>query len=250
MTDSRYYKRTIVKKTLYSNYLKEQRELRIFLPPGYNDLSSYSVIYCQDGEEFFNFGRIATHATKLILDENLEPMIIVGAHVNLPNRTAEYSPNGNRFSAYCEFFAKELVPFIDQAFATRKEPPSRILAGDSLGGAVSLHIALQYPQLFHKLISLSGAFFRTTQNRLNMERDLSWLDVYMIVGLEETAVKTERGVFDFLTVNRETKNILEAGGAKLRYVEKPGEHTWGFWQNELPEGLKHFFSLSPCIHLS
>ena len=78
MTDSRYLKRTIVKEEIESRYLGEKRTLRIYLPPGYNELLSYPVVYCQDGEEFFNFGRIATTANQIILDEGAEPFIIVG----------------------------------------------------------------------------------------------------------------------------------------------------------------------------
>ena len=62
--------------------LGENRSLRIYLPPGYNELLSYPVIYCQDGEQFFNFGRIATTITRCILDEGLEPAIVVGVDVN------------------------------------------------------------------------------------------------------------------------------------------------------------------------
>jgi len=61
MTEERYLKRTVLRETVASNYLQDgQRSLRVYLPPGYNELLSYPVVYCQDGEDFFNFGRIAT----------------------------------------------------------------------------------------------------------------------------------------------------------------------------------------------
>lgn len=241
MSESRYLKRTIVKETFFSSSLNENRSLRIFLPPGYQEINSYPVIYCQDGLEFFNFGRIATQATKLILDEGIQPMIIVGVEVDMAARTNEYAPEGARFSDYCTFFAKELIPFIDDRFATRPEEHSRLLAGDSLGGTVSLHIALQFPTLFHKIISLSGAYFQSTQEEIKRQPDLSQLNMYMLIGLEETAVKTDQGVFNFLEDNRKTKKLLEDKGSIVEYSEKTGEHIWGFWQNELPEALRYFY---------
>ncbi len=51
--DSKYYKRTIVKEDLHSTFLEERRSLRVYLPPGYSELLTYPVIYCQDGEQFF-----------------------------------------------------------------------------------------------------------------------------------------------------------------------------------------------------
>lgn len=155
MTDSRYLKRTIVKEEIDSRYLGEKRTLRVYLPPGYNELLSYPVVYCQDGEEFFNFGRIATTANRIILDEGAEPFIIVGVQVDVSVRTQEYAPFGNRFKAYTSCFAEEIIPFIEEKYPVRRSPQERVLAGDSLGGSVSLHLALLYPDLFTRVISMS-----------------------------------------------------------------------------------------------
>ncbi len=240
MDDSRYYKRTVVREELPSVFLGAARPLRIYLPPGYDELLSYPVIYCQDGEQFFNFGRIATTLTRCILDEGIEPAIIVGVDVNTATRTSEYAPEGALHRAYCRFFAEELVPWVEARFAARSDRQERILAGDSLGGTVSLHLALDYPSLFCRVISLSGAFFDKTRERLRKEPDLSQLQLYMLVGLDETEVTTERGTFDLVAENRKTKELLEQKKTGLLYIEKPGKHIWGFWQQELPAALHAF----------
>ncbi|MEF3303662.1 alpha/beta hydrolase [Paenibacillus sp. GYB003] len=241
MDDTRYTKRTIVKEDVPSAVLNETRNVKIYLPPGYNELLSYPVLYCQDGEDFFNFGRTATHMTKLILDEGLEPALIVGVDVDKKLRNDEYSPEGSRFRTYCRFFAEELVPYVEARYPARKDAASRVIAGDSLGGTVSLHIALDYPELFRRVLSLSGAFFPSSRERIAEEDDLSWLQLYMLVGLQETAVETSRGTFDFLEENRRTRELLESRDADLVYEEKDGKHLWGFWQKELPGALKLFF---------
>ncbi|WP_322904411.1 alpha/beta hydrolase [Paenibacillus campi] len=240
MTDSRYLKRTILKEQIDSRHLGETRTLRIYLPPGYNELLSYPVIYCQDGEEFFNFGRIATYANQLILDENIEPFIVVGVEVNTKIRTQEYAPFGNRFAAYTACFAEEIIPYIEAKYPVRRSADERVLAGDSLGGSVSVHIALRYPELFRRIISLSGAYYEQSQQLIAAEADLSALDVYMIVGLQETDFESDTGVYDFVQLNRDTRDLLLARGATVRYAEKDGKHLWGFWQKELPAALKYF----------
>ncbi|WP_036739828.1 MULTISPECIES: alpha/beta hydrolase-fold protein [unclassified Paenibacillus] len=241
MTDSRHYKRTIVKEEISSKHLNSTRSVRIFLPPGYNEVLSYPVIYCQDGEEFFNFGRIATTMTAGILDHGWEPAIIVGVDVNVKIRTSEYSPDGENHEAYIRFFAEEMLPFVESKYAVRTDKSDRVLAGDSLGGTVSLHLALTYPHLFARVISLSGAFLEPTRSRLQSEGDLSWLELYMLIGLDEEEVKTERGTFDFVEANRLSKALFEQKNARLFYEEKPGKHVWGFWQKELPAILERFF---------
>ncbi|WP_018884298.1 alpha/beta hydrolase [Paenibacillus massiliensis] len=244
MTDSRYLKRTILKDEIESRWLGANRALRIYLPPGYNEILSYPVVYCQDGEEFFNFGRIATHANRLILDEGIEPFIIVGVEVDTSIRTSEYAPFGSRFEAYTSCFAEEIIPYIEGKYAVRREPSERILAGDSLGGSVSLHLALLYPDLFTRIISLSGAYYDESRALIAEEKDLSHLDVWMVVGLQETNFKSDTGVYDFVELNRLTRQLLEERGATVSYREKDGQHLWGFWQNELPDALMYFLNLA------
>ncbi len=240
MTDSRYLKRTILKEEIQSRHLGEARTLRIYLPPGYNELLSYPVIYCQDGEEFFNFGRIATYANQLILDENIEPFIVVGVEVNTKIRTQEYAPFGSRFEAYTACFAEEIIPYIEEKYPVRRSADERVLAGDSLGGSVSVHIALRYPELFRRIISLSGAYYEQSQQLIAAESDLSALDVYMIVGLQETDFESDTGIYDFVKLNQDTRDLLLERGATVRYAEKDGKHLWGFWQKQLPDAIKYF----------
>ncbi|OWR32759.1 enterochelin esterase [Saccharibacillus sp. O23] len=240
MTDSRYLKRTIVKEVIESRFLKEERSLRIYLPPGYNEVLSYPVVYCQDGEEFFNFGRIATYANQLILDEGVEPFIVVGIEVDVKKRTAEYAPFGDRHEAYVRCIMEEIIPFVEQKYRARSD--DRVLAGDSLGGSMSLHLSLLYPGEFPRIISLSGAYYEESQKIIARESDLGWLDVFMIVGLQENEYQTDHGIFDFVDLNRRTRDLLSERGATVRYAEKEGKHLWGFWQKELPDALKYFLT--------
>ncbi|AZS15006.1 MULTISPECIES: alpha/beta hydrolase [Paenibacillus] len=240
MTDSRYLKRTIIKEEIDSKHLGEKRSLRIYLPPGYNEVISYPVVYCQDGEEFFNFGRIATTANQLILDEDVDPFIIVGVEVDTSVRTAEYSPEGDRFEAYTACFIEEIIPFVERNYPVRRTAQERILAGDSLGGSVSLHIAMKNRTLFSKIISMSGAYYEPSLKLIAAEQDLSYLSLYMIIGLQEDKFTNSFGTYNFVELNREAKKLLEERGAKVKYFEKDGQHLWGFWQKELPEALMYF----------
>jgi enterochelin esterase-like enzyme len=233
-----YSKRTLLKETVPSKALGMERNLRIFIPPGYNELVSHRIVYCQDGEECFNFGRIATHATKLILDEGFEPFLIVGVDVEMPFRTDEYAPYGRRHEAYVRFFLEEMMPYVENKYPVRQGAGDRVLVGDSLGGTVSLQLSLQSPDSIQKVIALSGAFLAGSQQAVDEAGNLSWLKLYQLIGTEETDVTTGRGTYDFLEANRVMRGKLEASGAKVQYVEKPGKHLWGFWQNELPDALR------------
>ncbi|MNZ90199.1 putative esterase [compost metagenome] len=99
---------------------------------------------------------------------------------------------------------------------------------------------MKNPELFSKIISLSGAYYGPTLDLLANETDLSYLSLYMIVGLQEDHYTTDTGTYNFIDLNRKAKELLEERGAKVEYFEKDGRHLWGFWQNELPDALIYF----------
>ncbi|MDQ0340415.1 enterochelin esterase-like enzyme [Caldalkalibacillus uzonensis] len=241
MSDKNYLKRTVIKESINSRFLNEERPVRIYLPPGYNELVSYPIVYTQDGQDAFMYGRIATIANYLILEKGMEPIIIVGVDVDKKKRTSEYSPIGSRHDAYKRFFVEELCPFIESRYELRQNGISRVLLGDSLGATVSLHIALDHPDWFHYVISLSGAFLNPSLEQLATEPHLEWLNMWMLIGTQETEVETHMGTFDFLDWNRRAKAVLEEKGADITYLEKEGQHIWGFWQKHLPDCLMHYF---------
>ena len=213
MSDNPLYKRTIHKHDIPSEILPEgKRTIRVYLPPGFQQWISYPVVYCQDGEDFFNFGRIATHAQRLILEEDWEPFVIVGVEVDKTKRTSEYAPDGDRYSLYTRFFAEEMLPWVESHYPVRDTAEMRILAGDSLGGAVSLSLALAYPSLFNRIISLSGAFYESYIEQIDQAASLDRLKLWMVVGLQENAYETDRGTYRLRRVESECGEIV--GGIK------------------------------------
>lgn len=237
-----YTKRTIMKHQIYSETLDSKRDYWVYLPPGYSELVSYPVIYCQDGLEFLNYGRIATQMNYLILEEDLQPAIIVGVHVDLPNRNEEYAPNGSRYKQYAHFFTEQLLPEVERQYPIRRTPKERIIAGDSLGATVSLQLALDRSDLFGKVLSLSGAYRNPSKEQIVLHADLSHLQIYMLIGKQETEVQTKWGTENFLQLNRETLPLLETRGAEVAYYEQDGTHVWGFWQQYIPQALHYLLS--------
>jgi enterochelin esterase-like enzyme len=234
-------KRIVKKESVPSRLLPAgTRNVRVSLPPGYSELAEYPVVWCQDGEDFFNFGRIATIASALIAEGEIEPLLVVGVDVDKAVRTREYAADGDLHERYIAFFAEELVPHVAARYPVRTEPEHALLAGCSLGGAVSLQLALAFPHQFVNVLSLSGAYYPASQAAIAEAGDLSHLNIFMTVGLQETAFRTDRGVSDFVAMNREARNKLVERGANVDYFERDGEHLWGYWQKDVPDGLRWF----------
>ncbi|QSO50274.1 esterase family protein [Alicyclobacillus curvatus] len=239
LSDPRYTRRVIETHTLQSAHLNEDRTLKIYLPPGYeeNPEARYPIVYCHDGLEFFTHGRIATICNKLIDEGQLEPLFIVGIEVHKQTRNDDYGPDGSRHDAYTKFVAEECVPFVETHYRVHGDISKRFMAGISLGAAASLSLHLRYPNLFDRLLLFSGAFYETSRERVRGLESMNHLTAYMVVGRQETSVDTALGAYDFYRANQVMRDLLLERGADVTYKEGDGTHIWGFWQKELPDAL-------------
>jgi predicted alpha/beta superfamily hydrolase len=156
-------------KNFPSRFLKERRRLTVYLPPSYGDWaeSRYPVLYLHDGQNVFDEATAAygvewkadETAERLIRAGRVRPVIIVAID-SVPDRIGEYTPLprpdgrvGGKGDLYARFVAEEVKPFIDRTYRTRRGRADTAVAGSSLGGLISLHIARRYPQVF----SMCGA---------------------------------------------------------------------------------------------
>ncbi|MBE3593951.1 MAG: esterase family protein [Candidatus Carbobacillus altaicus] len=245
---SAHYARKIIRQTIYSHFLMRTMDLRLFIPADVEvslinvEKDVKNILYTQDGQYFFMYGRIATIAAKGIAAGELPPFYIVGVDVDLAKRRAWYHPEGPENEAYLAFFLEELLPAVEKLFPLPEHGFRRFLAGDSLGGTVSYQLALTRPDLFQGLIGLSTLF---TDHLLEMlatkGQSLHHLKLFQYVGREEQAVETPLGTIDFLSQHRASRAILEPYLTRGYFVEKNGTHTWGAWQNILPEALHTIF---------
>jgi enterochelin esterase-like enzyme len=239
--DPKFLKRTIKKDSIDSHHLQTEKKVLVYLPPDFEETNLYPTLFLHDGDDYFSFGRIATQANQLISEQKIKALLMVAIPVEKEVRSAEYSPIGVRNEAHLQFMTRELFPYLAERYPIDQN--QLVVGGSSLGGTVSLHLALRYPTIWNKVLSQSGAFLPQTITALENQPSLDWLTIYQSIGLQETAVPTHIGEVNLVTQNRKVEQKLRERNAKLRYVEQDGSHTWGLWQPELPNALIHFFGV-------
>lgn len=232
-------KRTIKREILTSQFLQQTKEILVFLPPNYDEKQQYPWMILHDGNDYFNLGRIVTQAIQMIADGLIHPLILVAVPVDKSIRTSEYSPVGQRNRMHQRMIVEELLPLIKNRYSVH--PSQMVIGGSSLGGTASLHLALQYPHIFNRVLSQSGAFLKQTKEVILQAQNLNYLTIYQSVGKSEIAVPTQMGNLDLVARNREVHQHLNQKEAHVHYVEEEGDHTWGFWQKDLSSALPFFF---------
>lgn len=227
--------------TLTSNCLGTTERLLIYTPERYSPLYSYPVLYVQDGEDYLSLGRMATLLEQLHREKEIPDLLAVFLPVDKARRYARYHPDGDEHLAYRRFLAVEAVGYVDRHYSTHPLGQARTLLGESLGGVVSLFTALAYPHTFGQVACQSAAMDEALNRRVAATDLPASLHVYLEVGTAETAVETSRGTLNLLAANERLRAILETKGVTLAYETFAGDHTWGYWQANLPRMLRALF---------
>ncbi|MFC7371842.1 alpha/beta hydrolase [Fictibacillus iocasae] len=230
-------------RSLYSAQLNEEIELFVYLPPKYSTLIKYPVLIAQDGRDYFQLGKLAKTADRLMTDESIREFILIGVlHKGIDDRNRKYRPEGDKHDAYLKFLAHELVPWISKEFNTLMLGGSTALIGDSLGGYISLKAATLYPHTFGKLILQSPYVPEVLMEEIKSSDKMQTIQIYQSIGTEESAFKVPSGeVKNFLDPNRKLHQILTDKNLHYEYKEFQGGHLWAHWQHDIEPALIFMF---------
>jgi enterochelin esterase-like enzyme len=234
----------MVEKVIESKYLEETMTLQLYQPETFSPLYKYNICIMQDGNDYYQMGRIATLSDKLHANNEITNTVFVGIHYQDKfDRSRKYHPNGEQQAAYIKFLVHEVVPLLDETLPTYHMGQSRALIGDSLAGTLALMTALKYPNTFGKVMMQSPYVDQTVMDAVEQAPNIHGVDIYHTIGTEETAVKTTDGqTLDFVVPNRKLSKLLHAKGPSYTYRELDnGEHTWKYWQKDLPTVLMEMF---------
>lgn len=245
---------------LPSAHLKYDRDIRVYLPPGYDTEPErhYPVLYMHDGNNLFDSAtsflgvewQVDEHLERLIAEGELEPLIVVGVD-NTPAREDEYTwtpmledgrLKGGQGPLYARFLVEELKPFIDGLYRTRPEREFTGVMGSSLGGLISFYLGLYYPQIYSRIGLISPSLWWDQERALEDVERLSldlrlWVDIGTREG--DAGGETVRRTLSFV------ESLLELGyqpGEDLAYcVDQGADHSEWAWSQRVGTALCFLF---------
>ena len=156
---------------------------------------------------------------------------------------------------YESYITKELVPYIDTHFPTMAVSTSRAITGLSMGGHGALYLAIRHLDLFGAAGSTSGGVdFRPFPKNWDIKQALGefetnkdrWYDYSVMRQVEmlkngQLSIIIDCGVDDFfMPVNRALHDKLLQLKINHDYIERPGTHNYGYWQNSIDYQIMYF----------
>jgi enterochelin esterase-like enzyme len=228
-----------------------KRTVRILAPASWDGtlLENPPVLYLQDGQNVFSgWERAASDSwcvdvamESLVAQGAVEPWLLVAVDSDA-SRESDYSPweNGAR---YARFLVETLRPYIEARFGARKGSEWTGVAGSSLGGLISLHVARGFPAAFGRVAALSptvmwadGQLFREWR-----AHSRQWSRIYLDAGANEVLYEDNKA-FDYAgAVRAFWAHLKELGYAdhEVRLILEPGGgHHERDWQRRLPDALR------------
>lgn len=182
-------------------------------------------------------------------------------------------PEGETFSFYIDspvnaksqfetFITKEVLQKVDNAYRTINNKNGRVITGLSMGGHGALYLSARHPELFCAAGSMSGAVdMGVMLNRDSAAQVIKLIEPvfgdksadpeiyaqHAVLGMldklksNKLSLIIDCGVDDFLIEpNRELHRRLIYNKVEHDYTERPGAHTWEYWQNSLPYHVLFF----------
>lgn len=215
-----------------SDLLKLPMEYRVFLPPCYDEQADrrYPVLYLVHGQNFNHdqWDRLGAddRAWELIANGEIPPFILV-----LPRDRSWAQPDEDMFG---RVLVEELIPAIDSRFRTLEGPEWRAIGGLSRGAAWSVHLGLNYPNLFGAIGAHSLPVFWYDTSRLR-----GWLDaipaesmprIFMDTGEKDYLIRSTLWFEELLT----EKNIPH------EWYLYPGYHEEAYWESHVEQYLRWY----------
>jgi enterochelin esterase family protein len=243
--------------TYYSTALGRFRRMHVYTPPGYEtDRQKYPVFYLLHGagdcdEAWTSVGRAGFILDNLLAARKARPMIVVmpAGHTSAAMfgaraaaRAGEGAPAAAPRDEFYEDFVTDIMPYVEKHYRVLAGRANRAIAGLSMGGSQTLHIAFSHLDKFAYIgVFSSGAALGGA--------DAGGWEKSHAANLDNAALKKglrllwfSTGSEDMLIANsKATVAMLQKHGFNPVFKESPGGHTWINWRNYLNEFAPQLF---------
>ncbi len=224
--------------SIHSEFMEEEKAIKIYLPEGYSEEKVYPVIYTLDAEWMFE--PTTTEVKKLADFDVIPECIVVGLFHESRDKDLGTDWSEGTFDknglAFYHYLSEELIPQIDARYSTSG---FNTLVGHSNGATFSTHVMIEEDQPFGGFVALSQNLFGSQKNKysefLKQSRDET-LFYFVASGQRDPLDRLESGLaLDSLFKTNSNEGIITQH--KIYDADHDGIAALG-----LGDGLVHVFS--------
>jgi enterochelin esterase family protein len=235
---------TLAKHRLKSELLKNERDILVYTPPGYQEsgMPGYPLLILLDGEDPDGLVFATSTIENLIFEKRIPPLVVVRvANPSQAVRAKELAC----MPEFADFLGKELISFVQKNYNVASNPQKIAIGGYSFGGLAAAYAGLRHSEIFGMVLAQSGAFWWEPTGADDAESN--WmvhefirvprlpLRFYMEAGIYEVDLQGSGG--GILENSRRLRDVLQAKGYDVTYQEFAGSHDYMNWRGSFANGL-------------
>jgi enterochelin esterase-like enzyme len=226
---------SLIERTfLFGSSARNSRRVTVIVPEDPLLAHRALTLYFQDGGDYLSRASVRNLLENLAKDPSFPPL----AAVLIPpkDRMKEYGLTSATLD-YAEFLSRTVIPFVERETGIGGSRRKRALIGPSLGGLVTVYLAIELRELFATAISQSGSFWYRNEilTRYLETAPLAGTRLFFTVGAFETPT--------MVRTNRRVAEVLQRrGDVAFEYREFPNAHDWLGWRNQLSFVFKTLFA--------
>ena len=239
----------VAQVTYYSKALQRFRRMHVYTPPGYeSDNKRYPVFYLLHGamdndNAWTSVGRAGFILDNMIAAGKVKPMVVImpAGRTTASMRMSGIGGGGGQSSdEFYEDFVNDIMPYAESHYRVYTDREHRAIAGLSMGGAQTLHVAFKHLDKFAYIGVFSSGIFGNDTGAWEESHLPNLTDANLKKGVKLIWFNT--GTEDGLIRNtRSTVELLRKHGFNPVFKESSGGHTWINWREYLIEFAPQLF---------
>jgi enterochelin esterase-like enzyme len=190
------------------------------------------LLFVYDGPDYLRRGKLNVIVDNLLAEKRIRPFAMAMVQNGGAARTVEYSCSESTIGLLMEC----VLPVAKENLNLEAvESGGYGVMGSSLGGSMALFTALRFPQIFHNVLSQSGAFIAPDYQ-------------YVVVDLVKCGpppdidIWMDAGRLDWLLDgNRQMYALLKEKNYRVKYREFSAGHNFTAWRDDIWYGLEALY---------
>jgi len=231
---------TIETATFKSEILGDEREVSVYLPPGYTDSDAAYPLLMVQGLDYLEKGLMANTLDNLI-GERVAPVVVAFV---APQRRWWLEAGGTGTEDYTRMLATELVPYLARKYRLLDSPEARALMGKEGFGLSAVYAALKYPDVFGNVAIQSVSLQLGAEDALMgliAGEPRESLRLYMDWNRYES--HSTDSAYDLRQDSERLAGALKEKGYSYTGGEVIDAYGWGSWRARSDRILVAFFPL-------
>jgi enterochelin esterase family protein len=223
----------------------ETRWIWIYTPPGYEKEQNrrYPVLYLFHGSNDIAGGWTLVGGANFILDnliaeKKAAPMIVVMPFGHAVPFGSPREIQAKNTALFEEYILGDVKPLVESKYRTATGRESRAIAGLSMGGGQSLHIAFNHPELFSAVGAFSAAVPADFETRFSEalknpdSTNTKLKTIWFACGRQDSLFER----------SEKLSGLLQTHKIRHTFVPTEGNHTYTMWRQYLAEFVPLLFT--------